>query len=62
MNKENRLYELFFDKNVWISRGNYVIFGFIIGPLIIGLATATKCEFQKHIVRNEEGIYGKTTT
>lgn len=53
----SRIYELFFDKYTWQKRVSYLVLGFIIAPLIIGLFTATKCEFQKYQV-SEEGVYG----
>ena len=55
MSREKRLYELFFDKNTWVKRMTYLLVGFIIAPLIIGL----QCEYQKHMVRQKEGVYAK---
>ncbi len=59
MNREKRLYELFFDKNTWMRRKAWVSIVFIIAPLIVGLITAEKCEYQKHVVKQKEGVYAK---
>ena len=55
----SRLYELPLDKNTWMKRLNYLIVGFVMVPLIICIVTAEKCEYQRHIVKDKEGIYVK---